>query len=68
MHIFPKEYFCPIDFWMNKKITENTYAIHYFEASWLDKETKKRIRYERNSLFKILNRLISTISSYIKRS
>lgn len=34
--IYPKEYFCPKDFLTHKvTITENTYAIHHFDGSWL---------------------------------
>ncbi len=34
--LFPSEYFCPKD-WETKEIhlTENTYAIHHFDGSWL---------------------------------
>lgn len=33
--IYPKEYFCPIDVGYTKpKITDNTYSIHHFAASW----------------------------------
>lgn len=52
-HIFPQTYFCPLDFWHNKNFTENTYAIHYFDASWLDDETKNRIKKERTLIYKI---------------
>lgn len=34
--IYPKEYFCPIDFESKKCIiTENTYSIHHFAGSWI---------------------------------
>lgn len=34
--IYPKEYFCPIDYETNKcVITSNTRSIHHFAASWL---------------------------------
>lgn len=41
INIYPKTYFCPLDFYMNKDFTENTYSIHYFNASWLDEKVKK---------------------------
>lgn len=50
--IYPKTYFCPLDVWHYKDITENTYAIHYFEGSWLDEKTKKRIKKESKSCYK----------------
>lgn len=52
VHIYPKEYFCPIDP-SNSKFncfTENTHAIHYFDASWyplwrrIASKIKKRFR------------------------
>lgn len=37
--IYPKEYFCPIDYYPRQcNITSNTRAIHYFEGSWLPKK------------------------------
>ena len=42
--LFPKEYFCPIDFSTKKKnITNNTYTIHWFAGSWLPKREKFKI-------------------------
>ena len=40
--IFPREFFCPMD-WQTHKMaahTENTHAIHHFDASWKNPETK----------------------------
>lgn len=40
--IFPREYFCPMD-WKTHKMavfTENTHAIHHFDGSWKKPETK----------------------------
>jgi hypothetical protein len=34
MHFFPKEYFCPKSRTGILKITDNTYCIHHFAASW----------------------------------
>lgn len=66
VHIYPQTYFCPLDFYHNKKFSKNTYAIHYFDASWLNKETKKRIIYERSLWYKIMI-TTKTILSYIIR-
>lgn len=42
--IFPIEYFCPKDFPSGKiRITNNTYAIHHYQGSWISEEDKKRI-------------------------
>ncbi len=41
MHIYPSEYFCPMDMNTGKlQITENTYTIHHYSASWCDKRSK----------------------------
>lgn len=33
--IFPKEYFCPMDWLGITNLTQNSYSIHHFDASWL---------------------------------
>jgi hypothetical protein len=39
MTLYPKEYFCPIDFNTNKiNITDNTYSIHYYTCTWMPDE------------------------------
>lgn len=46
--IYPSEYFCPKSYTDNTvKITKNTYAIHWFDGSWMDisvKDKYKRIQ------------------------
>lgn len=59
--IFTKDYFCPLDFWHNLTITENSYAIHLFDASWIDDKTKKRITRERNIICKAYSRFKSIL-------
>lgn len=40
--IYPTEYFCPMDFTTGKiNITNNTVSIHWYDSSWLDKDTKR---------------------------
>lgn len=35
MIIYPKEYFCPLDYYTGElKIKKNTYSIHHYSASW----------------------------------
>ncbi len=42
--VFPEEYFCPINCQTyNVNITENTYSIHHYDASWKS-SNKKKIR------------------------
>ncbi|MDE7087376.1 MAG: glycosyl transferase [Clostridia bacterium] len=41
--IYPTEYFCPIDMRTGKlNITENTYSIHRYAASWCDNASRRR--------------------------
>lgn len=41
---YPAEYFCPKIFKTGKtKVTEKTFSIHHFTASWLDEAVKKEI-------------------------
>lgn len=43
--IFPAEYFAPLCYTDNRlKITENTYSIHWYHASWHTPEQKKRTK------------------------
>lgn len=50
LHIFPMEYFCAND-WRTHKVTltENTYTIHHFNASWISDEEKRKFK-KRNEL------------------
>lgn len=48
LDVYPTDYFCPVN-WKNKKcvITENTYSIHHFNASWLTEAEKRRRKFAR---------------------
>ena len=50
VRVYPVEYFCPMSYSTGKlNITKNTYTIHHYSASWINKkgmhEYKMRIRY-----------------------
>ena len=47
MNIYPVEYFCPLKMGTNKLIiTDNTYSIHHFNASWYSgNKLIKKIKY-----------------------
>lgn len=54
--VFNHDYFCPINYTtktLNK--TSNTYAIHYFDASWFSKKLKTREKFLKG-LYKVLGR------------
>jgi len=52
--IYPEEYFCPKDYYTGElNITEQSYSIHHYDASWKskkDKTKKKIIRFLGNRL------------------
>lgn len=42
MRFLPREYLCPMDYYTGKKeITDRTYSIHHYCASWTSKKTKR---------------------------
>lgn len=46
--IFPKDYFCPKDYKSGKlNITDNTYGIHWFNASWQSPHRKRMLKVRR---------------------
>ena len=43
--IYPKEYFCPIDYRTNEcRKTANTYTVHHYAASWISKSDRLRAK------------------------
>ena len=43
--VYPKDYFCPKDYKTGKlKVTDNTYAIHWFNASWQSPHQKRMMK------------------------
>lgn len=45
VQIYPKEYFCPMDYETNKlDITENTRSIHHYAASWINWKMRLKIK------------------------
>ena len=51
--LYPKEYFCPIEYGTNKKnITQNTYTIHWFAGSWVPKKEKIRIKIYKENVWR----------------
>ena len=41
VHVYPSDYFCPIDFRTGElNLTKNSFSIHHFSTSWMDKANK----------------------------
>lgn len=59
--IYPKEYFCPKDFFSGKiTITNNTYTIHHYASSWYSE--KERYAYDvQKYLIKYFGKYMSSI-------
>lgn len=58
--IFPKDYFCPKDYKTGKlTVTDNTYGIHWFNASWQSPHRRKMMKVRRiigdNLYFKLVD-------------
>lgn len=59
--IYPKEYFCPIDYVTRKCIcTQKTYTIHHYTASWFGKKEKLYLLFSKCFGTKITH-ILSTI-------
>lgn len=66
--LLPREYFCPINFTtkeMHK--TENTYAIHYFGATWFTAKLKRQEKFLKG-VYKVFGKRIfaSFTRAYVK--
>ena len=58
MRFLPSEYLCPMDYYSGKKtITQNTYSIHHYHASWKSPVTKRTTRIKRIIGVKMYNKL-----------
>lgn len=44
MHVFPVDYFCPLTSTRVLNITNNTYCIHHFAGSWVERTQKQIIK------------------------
>lgn len=61
--IYPKDYFCPIDYDTRELvITENTRTIHHYAESWVSRSTKIK-----NAIGRILGKKITTWIVNIKK-
>ena len=67
--IYPKEYFCPVEYsTKKKKATKNTYTIHWFAGSWVSRKEKNKILIYRIFKKVLGEKNVSKISQWIKRS
>lgn len=60
--IYPSEYFCPMTAYSGEiNITENTYSIHHYMASWVNKKETSRYKRALKRLTYIYIRFLSSI-------
>ena len=58
VRMLPREYLCPMDYTSGKKvITENTYSIHHFSASWISSTAKRTLVLKRILGVSLYNKL-----------
>lgn len=58
IHMLPEDYLCPMKYDTGKKlITENTYSIHHFSASWTSANAKRTLFVKRMIGVKLYNKL-----------
>ena len=53
IHIYPKTYFNPMDYFGNWDKSENTICCHLYMGSWLPDEEKRKLKFRKTPLFKI---------------
>ena len=62
INIYPVEYFCPKSpKTMNLLITNNTYTIHHYDASWIDYRTRQLMIEKSNITNKIKNQHVASV-------
>ena len=58
IHFWPEDFFCPMKYYTGKKeITENTYSIHHFCASWTSATSKRTLLLKRIIGVKLYDKL-----------
>lgn len=76
IHIYPRTYFNPMDFFGNWDSSKHTVAIHLYMGSWLPESEQRKVRFRKTLLFKISKmiweqlkgiRAIATIRDYLKK-
>ncbi len=67
IQFLPRDYLCPMDYYTGKiDITENTYSIHHYNASWTSKKTKRTTAIKRLIGVKMYNKLYGKILHKLK--
>ncbi len=66
--LYPKEYFCPRDYYSGQVTkTENTYSIHWFNASWQTPHQRRMLQVRRLIGSKNYNKLIKLKNKFFRK-
>ena len=66
--IYPREYFYPLSYDRKNNIfTENTYGIHYYDASWISPSSKVALWMNRHHMGYLVKYLYSILNIFKKR-
>lgn len=65
IHIYPKTYFNPMDYFGNWDKTKNTYGIHLYSGSWLSEEEQEKLRKRKKTLVRLKKKIRSIIRKFI---
>ena len=44
LHVFPVDYFCPLTSTRVLKLTKNSYCIHHFAGSWVERTAWQKVK------------------------
>lgn len=66
IHIYPKTYFNPMDYYGNWDKTKDTYAIHLYSGSWLSKDEQAKLRRRKKLLVRLKKRARSFVRKVIR--
>lgn len=53
IHVYPKTYFNPMDYFGNWDKSKNTICCHLYMGSWLPEEEQKKLKFRKTLLFKV---------------
>lgn len=66
LHIYPKTFFNPRDFWGNWDLSKHTYCVHLYMGSWLSEEEQRKLRLRRNPVWLFMRRIYLHIKRFAK--
>lgn len=63
IHVYPRRYFCPMDYFSNWDKTKDSYCIHLFSGSWLPDDEKNKLDKRRKFWWKVGKRIYTNLSN-----